>query len=486
MDERSSGKSGTPGMRALLAAAAIAACLFAAYAVAISPPAMAHNADSLIPIFVSLEQWSLFYWGQDRFGMLTPLLALPFHDSFNNLVVQNVISVALLIAGAVAAFARAGIRRPVIAALVFLAILAIAGRSFVFLLMTTNQSYAPALGFAGMALYFCRDRLDPIRLAIAAVLMMIAGWANGGVALMVLFITIPLVLLTPWLPRVNWMSVQLAFCAAASIVGHRVLQQFVPDRTTFLLPPAPGDIPGLLLKFWTQTGDLGAPIFWAIVVVSWIAALVLCAGPERKVWRLGLIGVAVFAIGYGCLMAVMFHGRSRYFAPAAPVLLGLPLTVIALMPSVARALTSYAAAAIALIALTAAGFRLPGAAREDLIAHLGRGQAERVHAQRVAAVTGDYWQGWELLFAANLLHEQQTGQRPILPVLERAERLEPRQLAALQPGAVVVIVPSGELTYWKTRPALPPLEVTSDGTAFALGRISGVPAPTSASSSPGR
>ena len=38
--------------------------LLAAYAVANGPAARLHNADSLIPVFVSLESWTLFYWAR--------------------------------------------------------------------------------------------------------------------------------------------------------------------------------------------------------------------------------------------------------------------------------------------------------------------------------------------------------------------------------------------------------------------------------------
>src|SRR5262245_37113347 len=47
-----------------------------------------HTADSLVPILVSLYHWTPFYWGQDRLGMLLPLLALPFRNPLTNLLVQ--------------------------------------------------------------------------------------------------------------------------------------------------------------------------------------------------------------------------------------------------------------------------------------------------------------------------------------------------------------------------------------------------------------
>src|SRR5215471_5542107 len=47
-----------------------------------------HNGDALIPVLVSLYRWTPFYWGQNRLGMLLPLLAMPFRNPLTNLLVQ--------------------------------------------------------------------------------------------------------------------------------------------------------------------------------------------------------------------------------------------------------------------------------------------------------------------------------------------------------------------------------------------------------------
>ncbi|MGD0842056.1 MAG: hypothetical protein ABSA32_12940 [Candidatus Acidiferrales bacterium] len=52
-----------------------------------------HNSDSIVPVLVSLYRWTPFYWDQDRFGMLVPLLALPFRNPLANLLVQSAINV---------------------------------------------------------------------------------------------------------------------------------------------------------------------------------------------------------------------------------------------------------------------------------------------------------------------------------------------------------------------------------------------------------
>ena len=50
-----------------------------------------HHGDSILPILVSLQRWTLFFWDQDRVGMLVPLLAMPIKNPLMNLLVQEAI-----------------------------------------------------------------------------------------------------------------------------------------------------------------------------------------------------------------------------------------------------------------------------------------------------------------------------------------------------------------------------------------------------------
>src|SRR6266513_155873 len=52
------------------------------------------DADSVVSLLVSLQRWTPFYWGQDRFGMLIPLIARPFHHPLANMLVQGSLSTA--------------------------------------------------------------------------------------------------------------------------------------------------------------------------------------------------------------------------------------------------------------------------------------------------------------------------------------------------------------------------------------------------------
>ena len=43
----------------------------------LSPLHRFHDSDSLVPVLMSLQRWTPFYWEQNRFGSLLPLLAVP-------------------------------------------------------------------------------------------------------------------------------------------------------------------------------------------------------------------------------------------------------------------------------------------------------------------------------------------------------------------------------------------------------------------------
>ena len=42
-----------------------------------------------MPVLVSLQRWTPFYWDQERYGMLIPALALPVRDPLLNLLLQR-------------------------------------------------------------------------------------------------------------------------------------------------------------------------------------------------------------------------------------------------------------------------------------------------------------------------------------------------------------------------------------------------------------
>lgn len=150
-----------------------------------------HNGDSAVQILVSLERWTPFFWEQNRYGMLLPLLALPFENPFHNLLAQVWLrSVAMILSFFL--LARVVLPRlywPAVggAALgLFLAAKSVAHQNY---LQTQPYFQAMALALGGVLLF---DRGGRARIP-GALLIALAFWISPGT----LFWLLPLL----WLRR---------------------------------------------------------------------------------------------------------------------------------------------------------------------------------------------------------------------------------------------------------------------------------------------
>ena len=286
--------------------------LLAAYAVANGPAARLHNADSLIPLFVSLESWTLFDWGQDRFGVLLPLLAMPVTDSFWNLRGQNILTVALLLTGVACMFARLEIRQPTAWALLTLAVLlAFDAGQIPTLLLTTNQSYGPSLGLFGVAIYLLRRALWIPRVA-AVTVMILAAWTNGGVALFVAGVALMLVCVG----ATRDAAIPVFAGAIMSIVAHAGLQRVASGpllEVTRIAIPAVDAVPSLVWAFWDDVVRLIGGAYWATMAVTWMVTGAIAPRRQttgRPVLLLCGVGLATFL--YGSAMAVFSWARPSH------------------------------------------------------------------------------------------------------------------------------------------------------------------------------
>jgi hypothetical protein len=237
-------------------------------AVALGRPALRHNADSLIPVFVSLVDWTPFYWGQDRFGMPLALIAMPVSDGLWNLIVQNAVSVWLLLVGIYALAARLGDTLPEVTSLTTLLALLVWPRAEVeLLLLTTNQSYAPALGLLALAVA-AGAGTRPSRL-VAVTLGAIGSWLNAGVALLVWCIAV-----VGLMPAVTRPTAMVAlFTSSVGLVCHRILQFAATDLVdvTHLTTMPLSEAVVHVLTFWGASwqelaGWAGVPLVGLLIV----------------------------------------------------------------------------------------------------------------------------------------------------------------------------------------------------------------------------
>lgn len=445
----------------------IAGVSWLSYAVATGPPAAFHNSDSLIPIFVSLEHWTPFYWDQDRFGMFIPFLTLPIRDGFWNLIAQNGISLAVFLVGSAALFRRIGLSAPRICAVALLAaLLAWRTGDVRQMLLTTDQSYAPALGLFGLAVALAPvGRWWPGWAAV--VLMILGAWVNAGVALLVG----SLGTVAAATSRLRPIAMPIVIGVVLSLLAHAALQTLAPDlllgRTRLDMPS--GGFVSAVSAFWADLNRrMVGPLGWilpAALAGAWLIGR--RQGPEQRTAMIAIpLGIALYA----GVMVFGFLGAGRHMAPVIPIVLGLAIAVSGLRwPGLFG--SRVALVAVVACAVVQLGFTSPGEARRRLVETLGKGHARELDAAGAAAVTGDYWSVWPLTFALNLLHEEVDGRRPVLPVTMRAEAVFVPRQAELKEGLIVVAVPPGDHRHWSLHSTLPSLVWQAQTPAYSLFRI---------------
>jgi hypothetical protein len=410
--------------------------------------------DSILQVMLSLQRWTVFAWGQDRYGELLPLLARPFRNPFVNMLVQGWLGV---FAGLAPFFllSRYMLRDKIWAAPAALASasLLVCTPAWVRLDWFAAQPYGTSLTLAVGALLILestggRQRRTG-RLLVALLLMLLASWVNFSVWVLL----IPLVLLrslggseraghllerTPgagdqasgllwrWKDRTVIYSIGLLVLGA---VWGRLILRFVKDmggRTVTRLMPVrqwPGAWAKLAASIWNMA--LLRPYFLRFAAVSAVGAILLLAVPAlRKSWRQTL--AVCVALGGAALVQFLLAGASvwakmnvyfpRYAYPSL-VLVSIALGTLAAAPL--RALPNgfwrYSAPAGALLLVTLAiysyGIPSPATARKDIDEKFG-GATPEILAAHANLIVGTYWKVWPAVFHASLvLYEQGSHQR---------------------------------------------------------------------------
>jgi hypothetical protein len=390
------------------------------------------HADAIVPVLVSLQRWTPFYWDQERYGMLVPLLALPVRDPLWNLLLQRGL-LALAGLAAVVLLARhvlAGRDWPLAGALAAGGLLAAAPAPWLFEYLG-DQPYglSLALALAGLAVAEPGPdgRRGALRLAWGAVLVVLAHWVNAatGVFLLALAAARAGADLLEGEDR-RAVRARLAVDGALLALGLALGQAFLlawPAMTGHPLRLAMGALPA---SAWPRAWAAFLGNAWA-AAGAWRAALAAAAGlgtallatrPLRAHLPAALARAA--ALAAAALAYALFAGSLRwveenafhwrYLAPsallvhlAAAALLAEPL---ARLPRLARAAGAAALALVPLAALAAYGPPSIARVRSDLDRVAGARTAD-VLAARCALVAGDYWSVWPAVWHARLaLHER--------------------------------------------------------------------------------
>ncbi len=455
------------------------------------------HGDSILPVLVSLQRWTPFYWDQERYGMLVPLLALPVRDPLANLLVQRFL---LVLAGlaAVPLLARhvlAGRDWPVAGALA--AALLFAAPEAWRLEYLGDQPYglALALALAGLALAEPLHRTIParfadlaippagalppsprlrpwvraalehrVRLAAGLALVVLAHWVNAATGVL-------LVALAAARAAVDWyegvapddvrarLLVDVGLLALGLAAGQALLwigplaggRLHVPE----VAPLSPASWPRAWSAFfanaWLEAGAwrlaLGAAAAAGVATLAAVPRLrPALPGAVLRALALCLAALA-YALFVGSLRWVesnAFHWR--YLAPSAVLVHVAAVSLLAeafsRLPALARPVWAVAVALVPAAALAAYGAPSLARVRADLDLAAGEHTAD-VLAARCDLVAGEYWSVWPAVWHASVVLRERGEDRRVWGISHRSNPTLPQWEGLRGPG-LRICVPRGE------------------------------------------
>lgn len=380
-----------------------------------------HSADSLIPVLVSLQRWTPFYWGQDRYGMLVPLLAAPIRNPLANLVGQAWAMSALACLGPFLAgrYLTGNPRESFVAGALTTIVWLTAVHAPVQFDWLVVQPYGASmsLGFAGLLALGSSARGGVVAGALA---VLAACWVSSGVAVL---------LATAIVLRERRIGSSLVIVAASavlvSVAGQLVPAPHTPHRLTAL-----ASWPGA----WRQL----AVNAWAIVARPWIVLSFGVAGAacacvtlfRRKRPFAGPIAVAALAaLVYFALAGASEWVRLNQFFPryaypsVALIAWCLSYAIASVVAPVRKAVAVSAGVLVTVAAWTSGP---PSVASIDNgIVPSARPLALDATSAGAAVIAGDYWTVWPAVFHANLAAWRHRAPQTVYGLAFRSAPTEP-------------------------------------------------------------
>jgi hypothetical protein len=381
------------------------------------------HADSLLTVLVSTQRWTPFFWGQDRFGMLVPLVAIPIRHPLANLLAQGwMMTAAALLAPFVMARCLTGRAGPwlAIGACTNTLFLLVAAPAVQFdWLVAQPYGLSISLGFAALILA-AEDRRLPAGI-IALVLLALACWVNIGVGLMLAIAAVivgarPVRLLTLAAAATALASLAARYGATAHTVASLAAPRQWLDGWRQLIEGLPG-----------VTASPGAVI--GIAVGTAVAIAWLWRTDALPPWR---PAAAICAMALGTWLVVgmsLWVGMNRYvFRYMYPTLMiagvGVSIIIAALFAKRTRALTAAALAACATVTLVRYGTPSLARVERDVDRRFGGKTAAVIHSG-ATVVGGDYWRVWPAVFHANLALARTHTHARVFGLAYRSEETDP-------------------------------------------------------------
>ncbi len=437
-----------------------AGCLLTAICIDLSRYHARLNGDSIIPVLLSLYRWELFYWGQDRLGMVIPALATPFTHPFTNLLVQNGISIFGGL-GAIGVFAWYLLRGPAW-------LLTACGGVIVFLfafpegdqfhVLNGSQPYLVpfALALGGILLASAGGRHPIIGAVIGVILTGLAYWYNSGLAIIMGPLAVGRFVadrIDPTRTRVPGTSGLFRWLWADSGIRELLIALFLTVIGTLFgwMLMGMGEVSPTKLTFtpisdWAEgwermaTGILRRFPHY-LSTLRWLGAvgcIWLLVPTTRAVAIRCWLAVAVAAVSLTSQILICgtlewtqmndYDGRYAFaglvaLAPAATAVVVGPL--VAVCPIVTRWVGWVAVASLPLAAIAIYGVPSVSAARSAVDQAAGR-WTDDILSSRCTHLVGDYWAVWPAMFHTNTTLADRGDPRIVWGVAFRAVPSRPR------------------------------------------------------------
>lgn len=368
-----------------------------------------HNSDTLLLSLISLDRYTPFYWDENRYGMLSPLLAMPVRDYAWNMLLQTQLTI---VSGFAFVFllqrlsgthdvARLAITVPLTATV--LATLFQFGAIYPILLASP---YLPSIGLLAASLYVLKGHAR-LKWPIAAVLLSLGLWVNVSNAAMALVT----VLLQPVeKPRERWLPVAMVVGCSAGIL---FFASTYPGNYHQVLPPSAW-IPGafrLLTNIRNSLQSLPALAVFGFAAVG-------LARRKRPLWRETdalAAGAAVQIFATATSDWVAKNGfDARYVIGPVFVLLTIALQVAldAMLPreaKIPRIAGAGFASAVAL-GMSLIIFGVPSVARAQSAFYSSTARlSSEIGRLACTHMVGDYWYVWTSVY-----HNRLKGAEPKL------------------------------------------------------------------------
>ena len=372
------------------------------------------HADSLLPVLISTQRWTPFFWGQDRFGMLVPLLAMPVHHPLGNLLLQGwIMTTAALLAPFVVSRFLTGRSDD------WLAIGA--GTNLLFLLITppavqydwlVAQPYGISmlLAFAGLIGGDRSTRAGDALLAFF--LLTLACWINIGIIVMIGIAAAV---------RVARPVRLLALEAAGAAVAALLAKYAASAHTVSALAPPAKWINGWTQLFQNSFGAIANPqiaiaaAVGAAIAIVWMIRRGRPSGRPGRYepaiggplpWRTLMTAVAM-AVGTWLVSGTsLWIGMNSYvFRYMYPTLMmaGVSAAILLWAPVAGqvKALSTTVLMVMIAVALVHSGRPSLGRLERDLDTRFGA-QTPAILKSGATVIAGDYWRVWPAVFHANL------------------------------------------------------------------------------------